>query len=46
MKSLKSLKEKGRGPRTESWGMLMGTEREKATNQEGVIGKEEELRKC
>lgn len=44
MKSLKSLKEKekGRGPRIESWEMLTGKEREKAINREGVTGREGE----
>lgn len=41
MKSLKkSLKEKGRGPRTESWGKLMGKEWVKDISQEGVIRRE------
>jgi hypothetical protein len=38
MKSLrKSLKEKGRGPRTESWGMLMGKDWVKDINQKKFI---------
>lgn len=41
MKSLKKrLKEKGRGLRTESWGMLMGKKWVKDVNKEGVIRRE------
>ena len=39
MKSLKSLKEKGRGPRTESWWVLMGKDWVKDINQKKFIRK-------
>lgn len=41
MKSLKkSSEDKGRGPRTEFWGMLMGKDWVKYINQERVIRRE------